>query len=172
MSLKVTSSTDIVLCAFAPSGHSIRDLLVRGRFFEGLQTHMENKCEDNENKTILGDFNSTMDKMSRDGGNKILKLCRCHSNYNLSKVGVDNGLDNLSFFDYGKVIIFSSQFDNTFSKVTNSLIFNNILIQWSRQIESCKNWIVSWRNSFAAISHRNHRSFCLVKIRLNVKKRQ
>ena len=90
---------------------------------------MENKCEDNENKTILGDFNSTMDKMSRDGGNTILKLCRCHSNYNLSKVGVDNGLDNLSFFDYGKVIIFSSQFDNTFSKVTNSLIFNNILIQ-------------------------------------------
>ena len=26
---------------------------------------MENKCEENENKIILGDFNITMDKMNR-----------------------------------------------------------------------------------------------------------
>ena len=31
---------------------------------------MENKCEENENKIILGDFNITMDKMDRDGENK------------------------------------------------------------------------------------------------------
>ena len=31
---------------------------------------MENKNEGNKNKMILGDFNCTMDKMDRDGGNK------------------------------------------------------------------------------------------------------
>ena len=36
---------------------------------------MENKCEGNENKIILGDFNITMDKMDRDGGNETYR-CR------------------------------------------------------------------------------------------------
>ena len=40
---------------------------------------MENKCEGNENKIILGDFNITMDKMNRDGGNKTQRLYRCCS---------------------------------------------------------------------------------------------
>ena len=31
---------------------------------------MENKCEGNENKIILQDFNINMDKMDRDGGNE------------------------------------------------------------------------------------------------------
>ena len=31
---------------------------------------MENKCEGNENKFILEDFNITMDKIDRDGGNE------------------------------------------------------------------------------------------------------
>ena len=31
---------------------------------------MENKCEGNENKIIPGDFNITMEKMDRDGGNE------------------------------------------------------------------------------------------------------
>ena len=35
---------------------------------------MENKSEGNENKIILGDFNNTIDKMDRDGGNKTQKL--------------------------------------------------------------------------------------------------
>ena len=34
---------------------------------------MENKNEENKNKIILGDFNCTMDKMDRYGGN-IAKL--------------------------------------------------------------------------------------------------
>ena len=33
---------------------------------------MENKCEGNENKIILGDFNITMDKMDSDSGNETL----------------------------------------------------------------------------------------------------
>ena len=40
---------------------------------------MENKCEGNENKIILGDFNITMDKMDREGGNKSQRLYRCLS---------------------------------------------------------------------------------------------
>ena len=35
---------------------------------------MENKCEGNENKIILQDFNITMDKMDRDGGNETKTL--------------------------------------------------------------------------------------------------
>ena len=35
---------------------------------------MENKNEGNENKIILGDFNCTIDKMDRYGGNKIQTL--------------------------------------------------------------------------------------------------
>ena len=35
---------------------------------------MENKNEENKKTIILGDFNCTMDKMERDGGNKIQTL--------------------------------------------------------------------------------------------------
>ena len=70
VSFKVTLSNNRVLCFCAPSRHNTREQLVRGRFFERLQNYMENKCEGNENKIILGDFNITMDKMDRDGRNK------------------------------------------------------------------------------------------------------
>ena len=50
---------------------------------------MENKNERNESKIILGDFNCTMDKMDRYGGNKTQRLYRCCSYYSLN---VDNGL--------------------------------------------------------------------------------
>ena len=53
---------------------------------------MENKNEGNENKIILGNFNCTMDKMERDGRNKT--LYKCHFNYALSKLIVDNGLED------------------------------------------------------------------------------
>ena len=53
-------------------GHSTRKQLSTVSFFEGLQNHMENKNEGNENKIILGDFNCTMDKMERDDRNKTL----------------------------------------------------------------------------------------------------
>ena len=52
-------------------------------------------CEGNENKIILGNFNSSMDKMDRDCGNKIQRLYKCLSNYTLSKLIVGNGLENL-----------------------------------------------------------------------------
>ena len=50
---------------------------------------MENKNEGNENKIILGEFNSTIDKTNRYSGNKTQKLYRCCSNYALI---VDNRL--------------------------------------------------------------------------------
>ena len=56
---------------------------------------MKNKNKGNENKKILGDFNCTIDKMHRDGENKTQRLYRCCSNYSLSKLIMDNGLENL-----------------------------------------------------------------------------
>ena len=72
---KVTPFIDRVLYVYAPSGHSTREQLSRWRFFEGLQSYMENKNEGNENKIILGDFNCIMDKMERDGRNKTIYKC-------------------------------------------------------------------------------------------------
>ena len=42
---------------------------------------------------MLGDFNCTMDKIERDGRNET--LYRCHFNYVLPKLTVDNGLEDL-----------------------------------------------------------------------------
>ena len=56
---------------------------------------MENKNKGNENKVILEDFNCTMDKMGRDGEKKTQILYWCCSSYALSKLIVDNGLEDL-----------------------------------------------------------------------------
>ena len=90
VSFMVTSSNDRVVCVYAPSGHTAREQLTRGRFLEGQQSYMQSKNEGIENKIILGGFNYTMDKMERDGRNKT--LCRCRFNYALSKFIVDNGM--------------------------------------------------------------------------------
>ena len=45
---------------------------------------MENKDEGNENKIVLGDFISTMDKMERYGGNKTQTCYRCYCYYSLN----------------------------------------------------------------------------------------
>ena len=44
---------------------------------------------------MLGDLNCTMDKIDRDGENKTQRLYRCCSNYALSKLIVDKGLEEL-----------------------------------------------------------------------------
>ena len=48
-----------------------------------------------EKKIMLGDLNCPMDKTDRDGENKVQILYRCCSNYALSKLIVDNGLEDL-----------------------------------------------------------------------------
>ena len=95
MYFKVTPSNDRFVCVNAPSRHSTREQLTRGRFFEGLQSYMENKNEGNEKKTILGDFNCTMDKMDRYGWNKAQRLDGCCSINALPKLIVDNALEDL-----------------------------------------------------------------------------
>ena len=57
---KITLSINRVLCVCTTLGHSTREQLIKGRFFEGLQNYMENKCQRNENKILLGDFNITI----------------------------------------------------------------------------------------------------------------
>ena len=95
VSFKFTPSNDRVLCVYVPSGYSTREQLDRGRFFEGLQNYMENKNKGNENKIILEDFYCTMDKIVSDGENKTQRLYWCYSSYALSKLIVDNGLEDL-----------------------------------------------------------------------------
>ena len=56
---------------------------------------MENKSEGKRNKIILGDFNCTVDKIDRDGGNKTQRLCRYVCNCALPKIIVSNGIENL-----------------------------------------------------------------------------
>ena len=81
VSFKIAPSNDRVLCVYAPSGHSHREQLDRGRFFEGLHNYIENKFKGNENKIIIGDFNCTLDGKDRDEGNKTRKRYRCHSKF-------------------------------------------------------------------------------------------
>ena len=57
---------------------------------------MKNKCEGNENKIILGEFNNTIDAMDRNGANKTQRLYKYCSSYTLSKLIMDNGLEDLS----------------------------------------------------------------------------
>ena len=75
MSFNVTPFNDRVLCDYASSRHNTREHLVRDFFFEGLQNYAENKSDGNKNKIILEEFDFTMDKMDRDGGNRTQRLC-------------------------------------------------------------------------------------------------
>ena len=65
-------------------------------FFEELHNYVGYKNDENENKLLLGDFNCTMDKINRDGGNKTQRLYRHRSNDVLPKLIVLNGLNDLS----------------------------------------------------------------------------
>ena len=56
---------------------------------------MLNKNEGNEHKTMLGHLNCAIDEIDPDGKNKTQRLYRCCSNYTLSKLIVDNGLEDL-----------------------------------------------------------------------------
>ena len=55
---------------------------------------MGNKNEGNKNKIMLGVLNCTMNKIDRDGENKTQRLYRFCSNYALSKLIEDNGLED------------------------------------------------------------------------------
>ena len=56
---------------------------------------MDNKNEGDENKITHWDFTCTIDKIEKDGGNKIQRLYRCRSDYALSKLIMDDRLEDL-----------------------------------------------------------------------------
>ena len=71
--------------------------LARGHFFKGPQNYMENK---NENKTDLDILivlwiAGMVEIEQKDGGNRTHRLYIYHSNYVISKLIMDNGLDDL-----------------------------------------------------------------------------
>ena len=69
--------------------------MARRRFFAELQNYMENENEGNESKTLLENFNCTKDKMEREMMEIKHRLYRSCFIYALSKLNVDNGLENL-----------------------------------------------------------------------------
>ena len=91
VSFKVTTSDESSLFV-SLQGIAPKNSWLGGAF---LKNYMQNKNEGNENKIMLGDLNCTMDKIDRDGENKTQRLYRCCSNYALSKLIVDNGLEDL-----------------------------------------------------------------------------
>ena len=95
VSFKVAPSEDRVLCIYAPSGHNNKQQLARRRFFKGLQTYIQDKTQGNENKIIIADFNCTLDQKDRDEGNKTNRRYRCHSTFALSKLIMENWLEDL-----------------------------------------------------------------------------
>ena len=94
LSFKVTVSNEssllVPLQGIAPENSWLGAL-----FGRTTQNHMQNKNEGSENKIMLGDLNCTMDKIDRDDENKTQIIYRCCSNYALSKLFVDNGLEDL-----------------------------------------------------------------------------
>ena len=138
----MTPSNDRVLCVYASSGHSTRKQLTKGRFFEELQNYMENENKGNENKMILGDFNCTMDKMNRDGGNKTQRIYRCRSNYAMPKLILDNGLEDLwrrdspdssEFIHYDRSSAIRSRIDRVYTdmKIVSNAQINHIIVSFT-----------------------------------------
>ena len=56
---------------------------------------MQKKNEGNGNKIMLAELNYTVDKIDKDGENKTQRLQRSCSSYALSKIILDNGLEDL-----------------------------------------------------------------------------
>ena len=93
VSFKVTTSNDSSL--FVPLRSIAPENSWLGSTFLKDYKIICKKNEGNENKIILRDLNCTMDKIDRDSENKTQRLYRCCSNYALSKIIVDNGLEDL-----------------------------------------------------------------------------
>ena len=93
VSFKVTTSNDSSL--FVPLRSIAPENSWLGSTFLKDYKIICKKNEGNKNKIILGDLNCTMHKIDRDSENKTQRLYRCCSNYALSKIIVDNGLEDL-----------------------------------------------------------------------------
>ena len=97
--------------------------------------------EGNENKVIPGDFVlCAMDKMERDGRNKT--LCKYHFNYVLSKLFVDNGLEDLwrkknpdssEFTRYNRSSVTRSTIDRVYTDIgmASNTKINHIMVSFT-----------------------------------------
>ena len=142
ISFKVAPSEDRVLCIYAPSGYNNRQQLARGRFFAGLQTYIEDETQGNENKIIIADFNCTLGQKDRDEGNKTNRRYKCHSTFVLSKLIMENGLEDIwrrenpdisEFTRYGRSSGTRSRIDRacTDTKVPNNTKIKHKMISFS-----------------------------------------
>ena len=91
---------------------------------------------------IIGDFNCTLDKMDRDEGTKTQKRYRCHSNFALSKLIKDIGLEDLwrrenpeisEFTRYDRSSGTRSRIDMVYidKKIVNNTKINHKMISFS-----------------------------------------
>ena len=82
---------------------------------------MENKSEGNEKKKRLGEFDCTMDKMNREGGNKIQNVFRSTQKVkfakSISELSTD---DNKSIYSSSpKIIVLHKKLSKTLHKGDN-----------------------------------------------------
>ena len=100
---------------------------------------MENKTKGNKDKIILADFSCTLNKMDRDSVNKTRKICRCRSNYALSKLIVVNGLkylwrrenpDSAEFTHYDRSSGTKTRIDRVYTdiKIASNTKVNHIMV--------------------------------------------
>ena len=103
---------------------------------------MENKSDRNDNIIILRDFNCTINKMEKDGGNKIQTLHGCGSIYFLSKLIVDKrledlcrrkNLDSLDFTNYDRSSGTRCKIDRVYTdtKIANNTNINHMMVSFT-----------------------------------------
>ena len=116
-------------------------LLIIGSLLKGLQSHFKGLLVP-LHPGLEGDFNCTMDKMDRVGGNKTQRLYRYGSKFVLSKPIVDNGLwdlwkmenqDSSEFTHYNKYSGIRSRIDRVYIdiKIANNTKINHIMVSFA-----------------------------------------
>ena len=104
------------------------------------------KKKGNENKIILRDFHCTMDRMDRDDGNKTQIIYKFHSNYILSKLIVDNmleecrreNLDSSDFTHYDTSSGTRSRIDRVYAdiKFASNTKINHLMVYFTEHYNS------------------------------------
>ena len=103
---------------------------------------MGNKNDRNDNNVILRDFNCTINKRERDGGNKMQRLHGCGSNYSLSKLIIDNrlkdlcrrkNLDSLDFTNYDRSSYTRCKINRVYTgiKIANNTKINHMMVSFT-----------------------------------------
>ena len=138
-----------VLCV-CPSGQNTRETLAKGTYLKDYKIIWKKKVRKmKKKKKILGDFNCAMDKMGRGGGNKTKTLYRSGSNYTLSKLIVDNGLEDIYRRENPNSSAFSHYHRSSGTRSRTHRIYTDIKIARNTKINHI---IVSFTDHYNAIS--------------------